>query len=286
MNYRHAFHAGGFADVIKHIVLVRILTYLQEKPAAFRVLDTHAGAGVYDLAGDEARRGGEWLAGIARIMQARFSEPTAALLRPYLDIVRAFNPQRELAAYPGSPLIARALLRPQDRLTACEVEPKARKLLIAALRRDTQARVVDLDGWTALPAFVPPKERRGLVLIDPPYEQKDEFERLAAGFAEAFAKWPTGSYLLWYPVKSRRATDTLARHVADVVGAGKPPGKALRLEFSVAPQEAGGPLASAGLLMVNPPWTLAGELKAILPELEKPLGQGGAGRFRLETPKA
>jgi 23S rRNA (adenine2030-N6)-methyltransferase len=285
MNYRHAFHAGGFADVIKHIVLVRILTYLHDKPAAFRVIDTHAGAGVYDLAGDEARRGGEWLTGIARLMQARFSETTAPLIAPYLDIVRAFNPQRDLQAYPGSPLIARALLRPQDRLTACEVEPKTRKRLIDALRRDTQARVVDLDGWMALPAFVPPNERRGLVLIDPPYEQKDEFERLAAGFAEAFAKWPTGSYLLWYPVKSRRATDSLARHVAEAVSASSPAGKCLRLEFSVAPQAAEPGLTSAGLLIVNPPWTLAGELRAILPELEKPLGQGGAGRFRLETPK-
>jgi 23S rRNA (adenine2030-N6)-methyltransferase len=286
MNYRHAFHAGGFADVIKHIVLVRMLTYLQDKPAAFRVIDTHAGAGVYDLTGDEARRGGEWLTGIARLMQARFSENAAPLVQPYLDIVRAFNPQRDLQAYPGSPLIARALLRPQDRLTACEVEPKARKRLIDALRRDTQARVVDLDGWMALPAFVPPKERRGLVLIDPPFEAKDEFERLAAGFAQAFAKWPTGSYLLWYPVKSRRATDGLARQVAEITGAGAPPGKCLRLEFSVAPQSAAAGLQSAGLLIVNPPWTLAGELRAILPELEKPLGQGGAGRFRLETPKA
>ena len=284
MNYRHAFHAGGFADVIKHIVLVRILTYLQDKQAPFRVIDTHAGAGVYDLTSDEALRGGEWLTGVARVMQARFSETTLPLVAPYLDIIRAFNP-RELKAYPGSPLIARALLRPQDRLTACEVEPKARKRLIDALRRDTQARVVDLDGWVALPAFVPPNERRGLVLIDPPYEQKDEFERIAAGFAEAFTKWPTGSYLLWYPVKSRRASDNLARHVAEVVGTAAPPGKYLRLEFSVAPQAAGAALNSAGLLIVNPPWTLAGELKAILPELEKPLGQGGAGRFRLETPK-
>jgi 23S rRNA (adenine2030-N6)-methyltransferase len=285
MNYRHAFHAGGFADVIKHIVLVRILTYLQDKPAAFRVIDTHAGAGVYDLTSEEARRGGESLTGIARIMQARFSEKTEPLLKPYLDIVRAFNPQRDLKAYPGSPLIARALLRPQDRLTACEVEPKARKRLIEALRRDTQARVVDLDGWTALPAFVPPNERRGLVLIDPPFEQKDEFEQVAKGFTEAFAKWPTGSYLLWYPVKSRRATDGLARHVAQVAGAGKPPGKCLRLEFSIAPQAASPGLVSTGLLIVNPPWTLMGELKAILPELEKPLGLGGAGRFRLEVPK-
>ncbi len=285
MNYRHAFHAGGFADVIKHIVLVRILNHLQEKPAAFRVIDTHAGAGIYDLTGDEARRSGEWLTGIARLMQARLSDKTQPLIGPYLDIVRAFNPQTALAAYPGSPLIARAMLRPQDRLTACEIELTARKRLVDALRRDTQARVVDLDGWTALPAFVPPKERRGLVLIDPPFEAKDEFERMADGFAEAFAKWPTGSYLLWYPVKSRRASDELARHVARIAESTKPAGKCLRLEFSVAPQQAGGPLASTGLLVVNPPWTLAAELKTILPELEKPLGQGGAGRFRLETPK-
>jgi len=285
MNYRHAFHAGGFADVIKHIVLVRILTYLQEKPAAFRVLDTHAGAGLYDLTGEEAQRGGEWLTGIARVMQARFSEAALALVAPYLDIVRAFNPPGTLKAYPGSPLIARALLRPQDRLTACEVEPHTRKRLIDALRRDTQARVVDLNGWTALPAFVPPNERRGLVLIDPPFEAKDEFDRLAGGFSEAFAKWPTGSYVLWYPVKSRRVTEGLARHVAGVAASSTPPGKCLRLEFSAAPQQVGGALTSTGLLIVNPPWTLAAELKTILPELEKPLGQGGAGRFRLETPK-
>ena len=286
MNYRHAFHAGGFADVIKHIVLVRILLYLHEKPAAFRVLDTHAGAGRYDLTSEEARRGGEWLTGIARIMQARFSEKTLSLLKPYLDVVRAFNPQGALTAYPGSPLIARALLRPQDRLTACEVEPDARKHLIDGLRRDTQARVVDLDGWMALPAFVPPNERRGLVLVDPPFEARDEFERIATGFEAAFAKWPTGSYLLWYPAKSRRAADGLAQRVVAITGTTIGGGKCLRLEFSVAPQTAGAALASAGVLIVNPPWTLQDELKAILPELEKPLGQGGAGRFKLEMSRA
>ncbi|WP_316204856.1 MULTISPECIES: 23S rRNA (adenine(2030)-N(6))-methyltransferase RlmJ [unclassified Bradyrhizobium] len=286
MNYRHAFHAGGFADVIKHIVLTRILIYLQEKPAAFRVIDTHAGAGLYDLTGEEASRSGEWRTGIARIMQARFSDQALALVAPYLDIVRAFNPKAELAAYPGSPLIARALLRPQDRMTACELAPVPRKHLIDVLRRDTQARVVDLDGWVALPAFVPPNERRGLVLIDPPFEAKDEFERLGERFAIAFAKWPTGIYLLWYPAKSRRATDELVQHVAGLAAAAKPPGKLLRVEFSVAPQVAGEGLATTGLLVVNPPWTLHDELKIILHELEKPLGQGGAARFRLEFPKA
>ncbi|MGC2779294.1 MAG: 23S rRNA (adenine(2030)-N(6))-methyltransferase RlmJ [Bradyrhizobium sp.] len=286
MNYRHAFHAGGFADVIKHIVLTRILVYLQDKPAAFRVLDTHAGAGLYDLTGDEATRSGEFLTGIARVLQARFSEQAYALLSPYLDIIRSFNPKAELVAYPGSPLIARALLRPQDRMTLCELAPVPRKQLIDALRRDTQARVVDLDGWVALPAFVPPNERRGVVLIDPAFEAKDEFERLADRFASAFVKWPTGIYVLWYPAKSRRATEQLAERVADLAAAAKPPGKVLRLEFSVAPQVEGEALTSTGLLVVNPPWTLHDELRLILPELQKPLGQGGAARFRLEVPKA
>ena len=285
MNYSHAFHAGNFADVFKHAVLVRILHYLRGKPAAFRVIDTHAGAGLYDLEGEEARRGGEWLTGIARVMQARFSNETGGLIKPYLDIVRAFNPKAALETYPGSPLIARRLLRPQDRLVACEIEPKARTALIDALRRDPQARVVDLDGWVALPAFVPPKERRGLVLIDPPFEAKDEFERLGETFSHAFAKWPTGIYLIWYPAKSRRSTEVLARCVAEAARTAKPPGKCLRLEFSVAPQTSGASLASTGLLIVNPPFPLQRELKMILPELEKPLGQGGAARFRLEALK-
>lgn len=283
MNYRHAFHAGNFADVVKHLVLVRILLYLQEKSAAFRVIDTHAGAGLYDLTGEEAERAGEWRTGIARIMQARFAPDIEALVTPYLDIVRAFNPPRALTAYPGSPLIARALLRPQDRMTACEIADPARRALIAQLSRDKQARVVDLDGYTALPAYVPPNERRGLVLIDPPFEAKDEFSRLAHAFAAAFAKWPRGTYAIWYPAKSRRATDELAQAVAATADAHGEAGRTLRLEFSVAPQTPDGPLHSAGLLIVNPPYTLMGEMKAILPALEKPLGQGGAGRFRLEA---
>lgn len=284
MNYRHAFHAGNFADVIKHITLARILTYLHEKPAAFRVIDTHAGAGLYDLTSEEAERGGEWRTGIARLMQARLSDAVMALVSPYLDIVRAFNPQRDLTAYPGSPLIARALLRPQDRLVACELEPKARKQLIRALHRDPQGRVVDLDGWMALPAFVPPNERRGLVLIDPPFENRDEFTRLGEGFAAAHGKWPTGIYMLWYPIKERRAAETLADRVARVANAGSgSDARCLRVEFSVAPQTTDSGLVSTGLLIVNPPWTLAAELKAILHELEKPLGQGGAGRFRVDA---
>ncbi|HWW48879.1 MAG TPA: 23S rRNA (adenine(2030)-N(6))-methyltransferase RlmJ [Xanthobacteraceae bacterium] len=286
MNYRHGFHAGNFADVIKHIALTRILTYLQEKPAPFRVIDTHAGAGLYDLTGEEAQRGAEWQEGIGRIMQARFSGDVAALVAPYLDIVRSFNSGNALKSYPGSPLIARALLRPQDSLVACELEPTTRKRLIKALHLDPQARVVDLDGYTGLTAFVPPKERRGLVLIDPPFESRGEFARLAERFAAAFAKWETGSYMLWYPIKSRRAADDLANSVSQTIGKARAATDGLRVEFSVSPDHEGAGLVSAGLLIVSPPWTLARELKQILPELEKPLGKGGAGRYRITSLRA
>jgi len=287
MNYRHAFHAGGFADVIKHVVLVRILTYLQDKPASFRVIDTHAGAGLYDLTGDEARRGGEWLTGIARadagalLGRHRAAHKTLSRHRPSLQSAGRSRGLSRLAADRAGAIAAAGS---PDRMRGRTESAQAPDRCTAP--RHPGARRRPLDGWVALPAFVPPKERRGLVVIDPPYEQKDEFERLAEGFAQAFAKWPTGIYLLWYPVKSRRACDGLARHVAGVVGAGATSGKCLRLEFSVAPQAAEPGLTSAGVLIANPPWTLAAELRAILPELEKPLGRGGAGRFRLETPKA
>jgi len=287
MNYRHAFHAGNFADVIKHIVLTRILIHLQDKPAAFRLIDTHAGAGRYDLTGAEAQRGGEWQAGIGRLLQASFEAPVMALIKPYLDIVRAHNPADGLVAYPGSPLVARALLRPQDRMVVCELEPGAHRQLVAALRRDRQARVVAIDGWTALPAYVPPQERRGVVLIDPPFERPDEFDRLAAGVEAAMAKWSTGSYLLWYPIKDRRAVARFGERVtAAVAKALGQPSRAvlaervLTIEFETGgggPAKAG--LHAAGLAVVNPPWTLARDMTIVAPALVDVLGQGGRGRF-------
>src|SRR5438477_679092 len=292
MNYRHAFHAGNFADVVKHVVLTRILLYLQDKPAAFRVIDTHAGAGLYDLTGEEASRGGEWQGGIGKLLGAEPAGEAAALHKPYLDIVRAFNDTAELTAYPGSPLIARALLRPQDRLVCCELDQPSRRQLIDRLRRDKQARVVDLDGWTALPAFVPPNERRGLVLVDPPFEAPDEFARMADTFAAAFAKWPTGIYMLWYPLKDREAARRWRRAIAETVATAMPgvPQAVLRehglgAEFSVgSDQERGRGLDTAGLLIVNPPWTLERELNAVLPLLADVLGRPAGGRFSLDHP--
>ncbi len=277
MNYRHAFHAGSFADVFKHAVLCRILHYLRGKPAAFRVIDTHAGAGLYDLAGAEASRGGEWHDGIERLLAARLSEPVAALLTPYLEVIGALNERGRLRVYPGSPAIARAWLRPQDRLIACELEPKAARALAGHLRGDSRIKTLAIDGWTALSAYVPPPERRGLVLVDPPFEQDSDFHRLSHGLAEAHRKWATGLYALWYPIKGRGEPDALAKRLRRL---GMP--KILRAELTVTPGSDPTRLNGCGLILVNPPWTLESELSALLPAFAGLLGRDGKGGFTLD----
>jgi 23S rRNA (adenine2030-N6)-methyltransferase len=281
MNYRHAFHAGNFADVLKHAVLARILTHLGEKAAAFRVIDTHAGAGLYDLSSEPATRTGEWRAGIGRLIDAHLPDDIRALLAPYLAAVAAANPGGGLRRYPGSPLIALGLMRPQDRLVACELEPGAAAALAAQLRRDTRARAVRIDGWTALNAYVPPKERRGVVLIDPPYEDKHEFARVAAALAAAQRKWATGIFLLWYPIKGRSGPDRLAAELRRGATA-KVAAKVLRAELAWMPDGSSGPLAGAGLIVVNPPWRLADELARLLPALPAALGPTAGGSAQVD----
>ena len=267
MNYRHGYHAGNFADVLKHAVLCRVLAHLRAKPAAFRVIDTHAGAGAYDLGGVEAEKTGEWRNGIGRLREATLAAPVRDLLAPYFDAVAAVNPDGGLRAYPGSPAIVRAMLRPQDRLLACELEPMAATALAGLLRRDTRAKAVAIDGWTALSAYLPPPERRGLVLVDPPFEQPDEFSRLAQGLETAHRKWPTGLYLLWYPIKDVADVTAFVRRLARL---GIP--RMLRIELTVAaPGEPG--LRGSGLIVVNPPWTLHDELKILLPALDAVLSR-------------
>ena len=214
MNYRHAYHAGNFADVMKHAVLCRVLMHLRDKPAAFRVIDTHAGAGVYDLGGVEAGKTLEWRDGIGRLVEAKLDEPVRVLLAPYLDAVAAFNPAGPITTYPGSPALTQSLMRPQDRLIACELEPQAAAALSGRLRGDARSKAIAIDGWTALTAYVPPKERRGLVLVDPPFEKPDELSRLAQGLAGAHRKWPTGCYLLWYPIKDAAEVTAFVRKIA------------------------------------------------------------------------
>src|SRR5215831_5880949 len=277
MNYRHAFHAGNFADVLKHAVLARILVHLRAKPAAFRVIDTHAGAGRYDLAGPEASRGGEWRDGIGRVLDAAIGEEARALLAPYLDAVAACNGGGQLTVYPGSPALVRALLRPQDRLIACELEPAAAAALARYLARDARCKAVAIDGWTALNAYVPPKERRGIVLADPPFEETSEFPRLAQGLEAAHRKWPGGTYLLWYPIKERDGPDALARRLRRSGMA-----KILRVELSVPVPRGSARLGACGLIVINPPWTLAAELEILLPELAAALAGGRGGTHRVD----
>jgi 23S rRNA (adenine2030-N6)-methyltransferase len=273
MNYRHAFHAGNFADVVKHAVLARIVVHLKEKPAAFRVIDTHAGAGLYDLAGPEASRTAEWREGIGRLVAAELAAPARALLAPYLEAVAAFNGGGALKLYPGSPALMQHWLRPQDRLIACEREPDAARALAGVLRGDKRAKALAIDGYTALNAYVPPKERRGLVLIDPPFEQVDEVASLAQGLAGAQRKWPTGIYVLWYPIKDARESESFARRLARL---GIP--RILRAELMLPVREER--LRGSGLILVNPPWTLEAELAVLLPALAAALAEvpnNGAG---------
>jgi 23S rRNA (adenine2030-N6)-methyltransferase len=275
MNYRHAFHAGSFADVLKHAVLVRTLLHLSEKETPFRVIDTHAGAGRYDLLGPEAERTGEWRNGIGKLFGDPPRGEAGALLAPYLDLVRAEN-SGALRYYPGSPLIARALCRPQDRMIFCESEPSARKGLATALGRDPRTKVMELDGWTALKALLPPPERRGLVLVDPPFEEPDELARLLAGLVDAHARFANGVYLLWYAIKEPHEVEGFCRRIARLGIK-----EILRLELAIAAPRPDAPLAGCGVIAVNPPWTLESEMQVLLPALARLLG-GGAGTFRID----
>jgi 23S rRNA (adenine2030-N6)-methyltransferase len=277
MNYRHAYHAGNFADVVKHAVLCRVLLHLRDKPAAFRFIDSHAGAGRYDLGGVEAGKTQEWRDGIGRLWRSNLDAPVRRLLEPYLAAVAALNPSDTLDAYPGSPMLAQSLLRLQDRLIACELEPKAAAALMTNLRGDRRSKAIAIDGWTALTAYVPPKERRGVVLVDPPFEQPGEFNRLVQGFAAAHRKWPTGCYLLWYPIKDVAEIEAFMRSLARLAIP-----KMLRIELIVASVGSGLGLAGTGLIIVNPPWTLQDELRMLLPELGKALSRGAKPTLRLD----
>jgi len=284
MNYRHEFHAGNFADVLKHIVLTRILLHLVKKPAAFRYIDTHAGSGLYDLAGDEAGRTGEWRSGIGRLARLQPVAETRdaaalALIEPYLrfaDPDGLADPARHLL-YPGSPAIASSFMRPQDKLLLCELHPAAAQELRINLGHEKRAKIIEIDGFTGLNAFVPPVERRGLVLIDPAFEQRDDLQHSVATLTTAWKKWATGIFMLWYPIKDKR----------DVAAAFKPLvngqiRKLLRIDWQIAEPAALGPLVANGLLIVNPPFQLAEEIQTILPFLDARLASDPHSGFRIE----
>lgn len=276
MNYRHAYHAGNFADVVKHAVLALVIEHLKLKPAPFRIIDTHGGIGLYDLAGEAATKTGEWHDGIGRVLDAKLSGDAAAALAPYLNVVRTLNGQGPLRRYPGSPLLARKLMRRCDRLVVNELHPEDFAALRRLFARDEQVKVMELDGWTALKSLLPPKERRGVVLVDPAYEVPGELARLVQGLKEAARRFATGTILLWYPIKDVAPVARFHRDVADLGLA-----KALAVELMVVAPDDPARLNGAGLLVVNPPFTLADKLRALLPELARVLGKGAGAGFQL-----
>ncbi|MFG1429497.1 23S rRNA (adenine(2030)-N(6))-methyltransferase RlmJ [Xanthobacter sp. V2C-8] len=275
MNYRHAFHAGNPADVMKHAVLARILAYLGKKDTPYRVLDTHAGAGLYDLDGANAQRTLEAESGIEAVLAAQLPEQAATLLAPYLDTVRAVRAEgRRL--YPGSPALALALSRPQDRFLFCELNKEERVKLEKRVGEDHRAKILPQDGWQALAAHLPPRERRGLVLVDPPFEEQGEFHRMVEGLKAAHARFATGIFMLWYPIKDLRAVDAFRREVAQL----QMP-KTLRVEIDFAEVRSLDTLSGSGLIIVNPPFTLADEVRTMLAPLTPLLARDGKGRLRV-----
>ena len=267
MNYRHAFHAGNHADVLKHVVLLAILAHLKRKETPFAVLDTHAGRGLYDLRSDEARRSAEWREGVNRIWD--WADPPA-LIGTFLEAVRALNPEGARRFYPGSPILIAEALRPRDRLAACEKHPEEAEALKQALRGRAQIHV--RDGYEGLRALTPFPERRGLILIDPPYEAPDDLAQAVQAIKAVHARFAHAIYLLWRPLK-----DSVQLDAADA----ELPGPKLRADLAIAAPALSGPLTASSVLVINPPFGLDAALKEALPALSKRLAADASGGWKL-----
>ncbi len=273
MNYRHAFHAGNHGDVLKHIILSRVLAYLAAKDKPLAMLDTHAGIGIYDLESPEAFKTGEWRGGIAKLMDAKVPPEAASLLDPYLTIVKALNPDGKLQRYPGSPEFARALLRPVDRIILNELHPLDRATLVQRYLPGKRIRVTGVDANQSAKAELPFKEKRGLVLVDPAFEVTDESERVVRLVVDSLKRMAHACLLIWYPVTTQKFADDFCKAIA----ACQAPGM-LRMELQVRDAKSGEGMAGSGLIAINPPWSLPDEAKIILPALARILGTGKWGR--------
>ena len=274
MKYRHAFHAGNFADVMKHVALVAALRRLTEKDRAIFILDTHAGRGRYEIGGP----GGESSQGIGRIA-ALPSLPAHPVLAHYLELVRSLNADGTLGTYPGSPLIEAALMRPGDRAAFCELQAAEADALRREFHGDVRIGVHARDGFEALGALLPPREKRGLALIDPPYEETDaDFSRVAEALADTATRWPQGVVMAWYPIKQGAVTARLHRRLVD---AGVK--RLLAAELCVHPDDSRAGLNGSGILAVNPPWRFEQDLRQVLPLLHAALAERGAGRTSVQV---
>ncbi|MBU0799830.1 MAG: 23S rRNA (adenine(2030)-N(6))-methyltransferase RlmJ [Alphaproteobacteria bacterium] len=274
MNYRHIYHAGNFADVIKHLMLMLVIEYMQQKDKPFFLLDTHAGIGLYDLQRVEAQKTAEAADGIARLWNAPDLPPE--LVR-YVRWVRRCNKGDALRYYPGSPLIVQKMLRPIDTMVVNELHPEDVQTLRRSLDRTANLRIESRDGYECIRALLPPPQRRGMVLVDPPFEVRDEFTQMVKGLKDAHERWAGGTYMLWYPIKDPAHAaafhaDIAALNIRDIIA----------VDFYRRPAEDLTKLNGAGLVVVNPPWTLRASLETALPVLVRYL-TAGAGSFAIQT---
>ena len=283
-SYRHAFHAGSHADILKHLVMIHLVEYLQEKPGALTIVDTHAGAGIYSLIDGFASVSKEADGGIYRLAKYAEDNPLSAGIESYLKFVRAENSENEISIYPGSPFILARLLRPQDRLKLFELHPKEIDILRHNIRELKQAKQIDVyaeDSFARLKGLLPPPSRRGLVLIDPSYEDKQDYRHLETAMEEALQRFATGCYAIWYPVLSRRESAALPDRMKKIAAAHKRSWLHTELRVENAPKERR--LQASGIFIINPPWTLEKQLAESLPILMKALGQGSGAEFILKS---
>jgi len=266
LSYRHSYHAGNYADVIKHIVLIEILEHLIKKENAFDYIDTHAGAGLYNLQSAHATKLQEYTQGIAKLIKRDWPE-----LASYFDVVESYNKPDSLDVYPGSPAIASNFLRRQDRSWLYELHPRDAALLLENSAKQKGVRVMHENGFKGMEAILPPVSRRGLILIDPSYEIKTDYKQVFDSIANAYHKFPTGTYALWYPVVDRKNIDILERKL---IRSGIK--KIQQFELAIAQDQFGSGMSASGMIVINPPWMLKDKMAKVLPKLVSVLGGEGA----------
>ncbi len=272
LSYRHLFHAGSFADVFKHVLLSRLLHAMNQKNKPYFYLDTHAGTGLYDLSHPWAQKGREYESGIKKLLDR---DDVPAAMKPYLDIVRAENADGRLRYYPGSPLIARRLIRPVDRIALAELNKTDCAELHELFARDKRVNVQLMDGYQSLKAHLPPKERRGLVLIDSSFDRSREFARIAAALHEAHTRWATGTYAIWYPMMGAGVIRGFEKQI-EAAGIRK----VLQFELSILPEDAS-TMPGSGMIIVNPPWKFDTEMRTLLRWMWSALNVKGAGGVKV-----
>jgi 23S rRNA (adenine2030-N6)-methyltransferase len=284
-SYRHAFHAGSHADILKHLTLIHLVEYLQEKPGALTIIDTHAGAGIYSLKDGFAAVSKEAEGGIFKLLKfIEAGHPTSESVKKYLELIQAENVEGELTTYPGSPFILARLLRPQDRLKLFELHPKEIDILRHNVRELKQAKQIDVyaeDSFARLKGLLPPPSRRGLVLIDPSYEYKQDYRYLEVALEEALQRFATGCYAIWYPILSRRESAALPDRMNKIAASHKRSWLHTELRVENVPGERR--LQASGMFIINPPWTLEKYLAEALPTLTKALGVDGGAQFLLKS---